>query len=134
MTAVYLDASAFVKAVVTEPQSDALRRYLAGRDRLVSSALTRAEALRAVRAEGADALRSVRQGLRSIDLIAIDEQILDVAGLLDPAVLRTLDAIHVATALAIGDDLDVVVTYDARMIRAAQMVGLETVAPGATAP
>jgi predicted nucleic acid-binding protein len=66
---------------------------------------------------------------RRVDLIAIDDRILDSAGILVPRVQRTLDAIHLATALAVGDDLDAVVTYDERMIAAARLVGLRTAMP-----
>ena len=72
-------------------------------------------------------------GLRRIDLVAIDDRILDSAGILEPRVLRTLDAIHLATALALGDDLDAVVTYDERMAEAAKLVGLATAMPRAFA-
>lgn len=130
MSALYLDSSAFVKLVVEEPETAALRGYLAALgERRVSSALLRTEALRAVRHLGADALATVREGLRRVDLIGIDDRILDAAGTLDPRVLRTLDAIHVATAMAVGDDLEVVVTYDERMADAARSVGLATAAP-----
>ena len=130
MSALYLDSSAFVKIVVQEAESGALRTYLAGSDsRRVSSALLRAEALRAVRHLGPDALAAVREGLRRVDLVAIDDRILDTAGTLQPGLLRTLDAIHLATALALGDDLDAVVTYDERMVEAARLLGLATAMP-----
>ncbi len=130
MSAIYLDSSAFVKVVVTEPESASLRDFLAGdHGRYVSSSLLRTEALRAVRYQGPDALRAARDGLRRIDLVTIDERILDAAGLLAPGVLRTVDAIHVATALALGDDLDMVVTYDQRMIKASATLGIPTATP-----
>jgi len=130
LSALYLDSSAFVKVVVEETESVALRGFLAASSaRRVSSALLRAEALRAVRHLGPGALAAVREGVRRVDLIAIDDRILDAAGTLDPGVLRTLDAIHLATALAVGDDLDVVVTYDERMVEAARLVGLMTASP-----
>jgi len=130
LSALYLDSSAFVKVVVEEAESAALRTYLAATGaRRVSSALLRAEALRAVRHLGPEALSTTREGLRRVDLIGIDDRILDAAGILEPQVLRTLDAIHLATALAIGDDLDAIVTYDERMIAAARLVGLATTVP-----
>ena len=130
MSALYLDSSAFVKVVVEEAESAALRAFLAASGaRRVSSALLRAEALRAVRHLGPDALSIVRDGLRRVDLIGIDDRILDSAGILEPRVLRTLDAIHLATALAVGDDLDAIVTYDERMVAAAGLVGLTTAIP-----
>jgi hypothetical protein len=86
----------------------------------------RTEALRAVRHLGPAASRSVRTGLQRVDLIGIDDRMLDSVGILEPRVLCTLDAIHVASALAIGDDLDSLVAYDERMLAAARMVGLPT--------
>ncbi|MFV2065016.1 MAG: PIN domain-containing protein [Chloroflexota bacterium] len=68
-------------------------------------------------------------GLRRVELVGIDDRILDVAGILEPRVLRTLDAIHIATAMALGDDLQAIVTYDARMTEAAQLLGLRTATP-----
>ena len=130
MSAVYLDSSAFVKLAVEEPETRALRAFLAERDgRRVSSALLRTESLRAVRQLGGDFLSTVREGLRRVDLVAIDDRILDAAGTLEPRVLRTLDAIHLATALAVGDDLETVVTYDERMAEGARLLGLPTAAP-----
>jgi hypothetical protein len=126
----YLDSSAFVKVAVEEAESATLRAFLlAHGTRRVSSALLRTEALRAVRHLGSDAVASVREALRRIDLVGIDDRILDAAGILEPRVLRTLDAVHLATALAIGDDLDTIVTYDDRMASAARLLGLSTTAP-----
>lgn len=130
MSAIYLDASAFVKLIVEEVGSDSLRAYLGGEHgRYISSALLRTEALRAGARHGSEALGAARESLQRVDLVAIDDRILDTAGLLAPGVLRSLDAIHVATALAIGADLDVVVTYDERMIEASAQVGLPTATP-----
>jgi predicted nucleic acid-binding protein len=129
--AVYLDSSAFVKLVVNESESRALRSYLAReRSRHVSSAMLRAEALRAVRHSGPDVLTLARAALRRVDLIAVTDGILDSAGVLEPRILRTLDAIHLATAIALGDDLEVLVTYDSRMAEGARLLGLEAIAPG----
>jgi predicted nucleic acid-binding protein len=130
LSAVYLDSSAFIKLVVEETESAAARTFLVNRDaRRVSSALLRTESLRAVRHVGPDALATVREGLRRVDLIGIDDRILDAAGTLEPQVLRTLDAIHLATAMAVGDDLEVIVTYDERMVDAARLLGLSTATP-----
>jgi uncharacterized protein len=130
LSALYLDSSAFVKLVVEEAESTAARTFLADQGaRRVSSALLRTESLRAVRDLGPDALATVREGLRRVDLIGIDDRILDVAGILEPQVLRTLDAIHLATAMAVGDDLEAIVTYDERMVDAAKLMGLPTATP-----
>jgi len=131
VSALYLDSSAFVKFAVEEPETAILRSFVADRkgSRRVSSALLRTESLRAVRHLGAEALATVREGLRRIDLVGIDDRILDAAGTLEPRVLRTLDAIHVATAMAVGDDLEAIITYDERMVEAAKLLGLPTVTP-----
>ncbi len=130
MTALYLDSSAFVKLLVHEPETTALRAYLGSADgRLVSSSLLRTETIRALRDQERGALVNAREALRRIDLVAIDERILDTAGVLDPGVLRTLDAIHIVTALAIGDDLEVIVTYDQRMVAAARLIGVPSTSP-----
>ena len=130
MSALYLDASAFVKLVIEETETAAVRAFLADRGvRRVSSTLLRTESLRAIRHLGPDALATVREGLRRVDLIGIDDRILDAAGTLEPQVLRTLDAIHLATAMAVGDDLEAIVTYDERMVDAARLMGLSTATP-----
>jgi predicted nucleic acid-binding protein len=130
LRALYLDSSAFVKVVVEEPGSTALREYLAGESaRFVSSALLRTEALRAVRYQVPEVRAAIRAGLRRVELIAIDDRILDAAGTLEPRILRTLDALHVASALALGDDLAAIVTYDERMIDAARQLGLPIATP-----
>ena len=130
MSAIYLDSSAFVKVVVQVSESAALRAFLAAAPaRRVSSALLRTEALRAVRHLGPEALLAVREGLRRVDLVAMDDRILDAAGILGPKVLRTLDAIHLATALAVGDDMRLMVTYDERMVDAAERIGLKVASP-----
>ena len=130
MSALYLDCSAFIKLIVDETESTVVRSFLAARPaRRVSSALLRTESLRAIRHLGPDALATVREGLRRVDLIGIDDRILDAAGTLEPQVLRTLDAIHLATALAVGDDLEAIVTYDERMVEAAKLIGLPTTTP-----
>ncbi len=130
MSALYLDSSAFVKLVVEEAESAAVATFLAGHvSRRVASTLLRTESVRAVRHLGPQALATVREGLRRVDLVAIDDRILDAAGILEPAVLRTLDAIHLATAMAVGDDLEAIVTYDERMVEAARLMGLPTASP-----
>jgi uncharacterized protein len=126
---VYLDSSALVKLVVAEPESAALRRYLgAERDR-ASCTLARVEVLRAVRGHGGAALVRARRVLQRLHLVPIDEELLDAAAALDPRVMRSLDAIHLAAALLFGDELTTVVTYDRRMAAAAGLVDLTVAAP-----
>ncbi len=127
--AVYLDASAIVKLAVEEPESDALRRYLRRRRPLVTSALSRAEVARALLPLGTDAVRRGEAVLTHIETVRINERVLTSAGRLGPVDLRTLDAIHLATAAEVGNDLARLVTYDGRMASAAEALGLSVVAP-----
>ncbi len=127
--AVYLDSSALVKLVVTEPESAALRRYLRRHGVRVSSALARVEVPRAVRANGPAALSRAQDILERLQLLRLDEQVLDAAASLDPGVLRALDAIHLASAAALGTDLEAVVTYDRRMAEAAGLMRMDVAAP-----
>jgi predicted nucleic acid-binding protein len=127
--AVYLDSSAIVKLAVDEPESPALRRYLRRRRRLVSSALARVEVGRVLLPLGTVGVRRAQDVLSRIELIRINDRILAAAGLLMPPELRTLDAIHLATAQELGADLARLVTYDERMSAAARTIGWPVVAP-----
>lgn len=127
--AAYLDSSAIVKLVVREAESRALRTFLRRHPSRVSSALARVEVMRAVRLHGAEASAKARSVLSRITLVGIADEVLDRAAALDGTVLRSLDAIHVATALGLASDVGVLVTYDERMRAAASAVGLTTVAP-----
>ncbi len=129
MAATYLDSSALVKLAVQEPESAALRRYLRRRRPLVSSALARTEVLRALVLEGADGLARGRAVLGAIDLVRVNDRVLDAAGTLLPSDVRSLDAIHLATAQQLGSDLAQIVTYDDRMLDAARHLGIRTAAP-----
>jgi len=125
----YLDSSALVKTVVTEPESAALRRLLRRHHLRVSCGLARPEVVRAVRHLGPRATTRARQVLQRIDLVRLDDALLDAAGVLDASVLRSLDAIHLAAALTVAAQLEAVVTYDARMAAAARLLGLGVAAP-----
>ncbi|NUR75195.1 MAG: type II toxin-antitoxin system VapC family toxin [Thermoleophilia bacterium] len=127
--ATYLDSSAIVKLVVAEPESAALRRYLRRRRPLVSSALARAEVARALLPLGEPAVRRGGEILARLELIRISDRVLAAAGQLVPAALRTLDAIHLATAQQLGGDLARLVTYDERLHAAATASGLPAAAP-----
>ena len=128
---IYLDTSAFLKTVLAESHSGALGTYLAtfGSPRFVSSALLAVEARRSIRR--AEPASLPRLDLELLDVIQVDLTgvVLETASRLPDPVLRTLDAIHVATALLIRDDLDVLVSYDHRMLAAAAAHGLPTASP-----
>ncbi len=125
----YLDSSAFVKLAIEEAESDALCAFLEQWPRRTSSALLRTEAIRALRTLGSTALERARAALERVDLVSVSDDLLEAAGLLDPATVRTLDAIHLATAMSVRDHIGVLVTYDRRMIEGAKHVGLPISSP-----
>jgi predicted nucleic acid-binding protein len=124
----YLDTSAFIKLVRSEPESAVLRRELVGRE-LLSSALLVVEGRRAARRYGELAARRARAGLTAITLLPLDHRILEAAADLDPAELRSLDALHLATVLSLGEDLERLYCYDTRLTGAAQALGIEVSQP-----
>ena len=127
----YFDTSALVKLVQLEPESPALRKFLRRHpdDDPVGSELSRTEVVRAVIKGGGDNVAHARRVLSRLDLIRLDRRTLDDAATLQPSDLRSLDAIHLACARRIGADLRVLVTYDERMARAAESLGMPVAAP-----
>jgi predicted nucleic acid-binding protein len=124
----YLDTSAFIKLVRSEPESPAPRRELVDSD-LLSSALLTVEGRRAARRYGELAARRARAALTTITLIPLDQPILDAAAESDPAELRSLDALHLATVVSLGEDLERLYCYDTRLTDAAQALGIEVSQP-----
>lgn len=129
MSATYVDSSAIVKLVVAEPESAALRHFLRRRRPLVSSALARTEVLRALLGEGERGLARGQAVLARIDMVRVSDRVLSAAGMLLPAEVRSLDAIHLATAQELGRDLGRLVSYDRRMLDVASSLGINTVSP-----
>lgn len=127
---VYLDSSAIVKLVLPEAESTALRLELARNRERCSSALVRVEVLRAVRRANPsfETLQRAAAVLERIALVPLDDRVLSTAAELDPPGLRSLDAIHLATALSLFD-LNALVAYDQRLLAAASAAGLRTMAP-----
>lgn len=128
-----MDASALVKLVLPEPESGALVAALAGGPELITSTVGAIETHRAILAAGGDdeLADEAERVLDAVTLVAITEPIRRAAGALRPAFLRTLDAIHLATALSFGEELAAFVAYDRRLAEAAGAAGLEVRAPGA---
>jgi hypothetical protein len=124
----YLDASALVKLVVPEPETAALTTFVEQQAVLTSCSLARVEVMRAVRPHGADAILTARALVEQLDLVQLDNELLDLAADLDGS-LRSLDAIHVAAALELGDELGALVTYDVRMAAAARSLGIPVASP-----
>jgi predicted nucleic acid-binding protein len=124
----YLDSSAIVKLVAREPESEALARVIAKDPDVVSSALAWTEVVRAARRTRSNIARAEKV-VASIPMIPIDDGILRRAADIPPVTLRALDAIHIATALSVREDLAAVVTYDARLADAAAELDLRTLSP-----
>lgn len=131
MSLLYFDSSALVKLISREAETPSLFGILESGPGVVSSALARVEVTRAVaRAGGRAALRErASEVLSRVALVAIDDAILNAAAELGSADLRSLDAIHLATALALGPELESLVSYDLRLNTAAEAVGLQVLSP-----
>jgi hypothetical protein len=125
---VYVDASAYVKLVLAEPETQALAAALEGVERLVASEILEVEVMRATRRGGGDGAVA-RARLDVVRLLPLSEEIRRGASELAPLSIRSLDAIHIATALELGGILNGLYTYDDRMSHAAREVGLDVYAP-----
>lgn len=128
---IYLDTSAFLKMVLDEAESAVLLKYLEGHPagRLVSSSLLAVEARRGVLRHRSARLPRTDVLLGQVEQIGISEAVIESASRLPDPMLRPLDAIHLATALLIRDDVEELLTYDVRLRGAAAAHGLPTVAP-----
>ena len=129
-TALYLDASAIVKIVVSEGETEALVDYLGAAD-LVSSEVAEIEVPRAAYLRTADA-RSIQHAelvLRRFHLVSLDDELRHEAARAAPADLRTLDAVHLVSCLSLGSRVGAIVVYDRRLAVAARERGLQVVAP-----
>lgn len=136
---VYADGSALIKRAVEEAESDALQaaldQHVADDAAIVTSSLAWVEVSRAVRALSASSLHSENSLAGAIDVALsgvaerpLTDDVISLARRVAPPVLRTLDAIHLATAIVL--DVDLVLTYDDRLADACRHNGLATSAPG----
>lgn len=124
----YADASALVKLVVNEADSARVFRWFVEVERVATSRIGIVETIRASARREHDPVYRDRV-LDEVEIIELDSSIARVAARLGPPLLRTLDAIHLATALALGPELDAFVTYDNRLAEAARNLGLPVVRP-----
>lgn len=133
---IYLDSSALMKLVRREAETEALREWLELRREqpVVTSELGRVEVLRAARRIGDLVLAEARAVVGDLDLIPLDRAVQDVACDIGDPILRTLDALHLASALLLGDALTAFVAYDHRLAGGAQAAGLVVAAPGQPRP
>jgi len=125
----YLDSSALIKLVIPETESDKLRTELGRWGRHASSALARTEVVRAAARVDVAAREPAGRVVRALSLIAVTDEILDRAADLEPMALRSLDALHLASALSLRDVLGSMVTYDVRLGDAARAAGINVLAP-----
>jgi uncharacterized protein len=128
---IYLDTSAFVKLIRGERETPALQTFLSDRPAgpLVSSALLVVETRRAILREAPDQLTRADLLLTRIDQVEVTRSVLEAASRLPDPALRSLDAIHLATALQLEGDLEALVTYDSRLAAAAARQKLPVVTP-----
>ena len=124
----YMDTSAFLKTVWDEAESVALSGFIGNRV-TVSSKLLAVEARRSTLLVAETMLPRTDRVLADVRLIAVTDTVLESAGRLPDPVLRTLDAIHLATALLIREDVEALVTYDTRLVAAARAKGLTVATP-----
>lgn len=128
--AYYLDTSALVKLVIDESESAELRHWLAvAETALITSDLSRTELHRAIKRTAHSQAVEGRWLLDSLEVLTVSAATFEAAGRLAPDTLRSLDAIHLAAALELGDDLEGLVTYDARMVEAAEANGIVAFGP-----
>jgi predicted nucleic acid-binding protein len=133
---IFLDSAAIVKMIRREAESASLESWLATQadKELVASALVLTEVPRALRRSDPGRLAAVPTILARLDRVPLDETVLATAAAYTDPMLRSLDAIHLASAQTLvleGLELTALVTYDKRLLSAAAEIGLPTAAPGA---
>ena len=128
---IYFDTSALVKLVFDETESAALAEWLTVRADVpkVSSDLSTIELLRTCRRVDEEAVEGANLLLGGIDFLPMDRAIVEKAATLVPTELRSLDAIHLASALSVKANLTALVAYDVRLCSAAAEAGIEVVSP-----
>jgi hypothetical protein len=126
----YIDTSAAAKLVLRERGSVAMRRWAESHDtQLCSSDILRIELQRAVRRHAPEFMPRVRSILSSFLLTAVSTEMCELAARVELPLLRSLDALHLAAAMELGDGLDGIVTYDERLAEAALANGIATFSP-----
>jgi hypothetical protein len=127
----YLDTSALVKLTITEDETEALRSWLEESPEVprLTSAIAKVELPRTVMRRQAGALFVAERLLAEIARVHVTREVLDTAKMLQPTPLRSLDAIHLASALTVYQHLTAFVSYDRRLLEAAESAGLPIASP-----
>ena len=130
--AYYMDTSALVKLVSREPESTELLQWATSVESpLVTCDLARTELMRAVRRLDPGLAVAARTVLDSLTILKLSTSLFESAIRIEPVEVRSLDALHLAAALALGDELEAIVVYDKRLADAAVRYGIAVVSPGA---
>jgi predicted nucleic acid-binding protein len=133
----YVDSSAIVKLIWSEAESSALAEFVLSDERsaktLITSAVSRIEVLRATRRRDGSLLSRAREVLETFSEFEITEGIMETAAMVGSPNLRTLDAIHLATAMENASGMRALITYDTRLAQAARELGLPVASPGMAA-
>jgi predicted nucleic acid-binding protein len=132
---IYLDTSALTKLLIEEDETAALQAWLVEQSEegeyTATSALSRVELMRVVARHGEPGLRERAQYLLDgLDILPITAAVITLAETIGPSTLRSLDAIHLAAASQIADELTALVAYDARLLEGSRTVGFQTQSPG----
>ena len=134
MSFFYVDSSAIVKLIWSEAESSALAEFVLSDERaaktLITSAVSRTEVLRATRRRDESLLGRAREVLETFSEFEITDSIVETAAIVGSPHLRTLDAIHLATALENASGMRALIAYDTRLAQAAREVGLPVASPG----
>ena len=126
----YLDTSAAVKLLLAEEGANPLIRWLESHeDQVFSSDLLRTELLRATRRIAPELMVQARAILDALVLLTLSTELCERAAILEPRLLRSLDAIHLAAAMEMGDELRGLVTYDYRLAAGSEGLGIEVLMP-----
>jgi uncharacterized protein len=126
----YLDASAFCKLIKPETESMALRRALEQEETWLASEILTIETGRVALIAGGEAPERAQDELARVVLAPLTDTVRTAAATIPPSRLRALDAIHLATALELRAEINVVYAYDERLGAAARKHGLKVHAPG----
>lgn len=126
----YIDTSALAKLIVLESETPALLDWLKeNKTDLATSELTHTELMRTVRRFAPDRATASRKILGQVIALSATKSIFESAANIEPKSLKSLDAVHVTTALSLGDELEGVITYDQQMAGAVEGYGFPVIAP-----